>query len=222
MCTKSTWNNWKKPVWVALFWSLQTTVLPAQVTNQQSYWLRFYLQETFAKKWSWHLELDERRLINPDRQLQFITHAHVHRQLGKGTEVSMGGSYSVVNQVMEHRLFQEFHYSKLLGQRMIWANRFRTEQRRIEQDEGLWQWRFRVRYRLQLGYLLGKNWGLKLSDEIMWHTDAFDQNRIYVAIEKKFSKVFSLEIGYLKLYQFRSESAYGDRDILRSTFYLKL
>lgn len=222
MYTKSSRNNWKSPVWLALFWSLQATVLPAQVTNQQSYWLRFYFQETFAKKWSWHLELDERRLINPDRQLQFITHAHVHRQLGKGTEVSIGGSYSVVNQVMEHRLFQEFHYNKLLGQRMIWANRFRTEQRRMEKEEGLWQWRFRVRYRLQLGYLLGKNWGLKLSDEIMWHTDAFDQNRIYVAIEKKFSKVFSLEIGYLKLYQFRSESAYFDRDILRSTFYLKL
>lgn len=156
MCTKSTRNHWKKPVWLALFWSLQATVLPAQVTNQQSYWLRFYIQETFAKKWSWHLELDERRLINPDRQLQFITHTHVHRQLGKGTEVSIGGSYSVVNQVMEHRLFQEFHYNKLLGQRMIWANRFRTEQRRMEMEERLWQWRFRVRYRLQLGYLLGK------------------------------------------------------------------
>lgn len=192
----------------------------AQTTHQQSYWLRAYARGKVQEKWSWHLELDERRLIRPDRQLQVIAHAHLHRRVGERAEVSAGGSHSAVNGRAEWRLFQELHYAVPLGSRLRWVSRLRSEQRWLRQPEGDWQWRLRGRYRAQLDYKISPKWTLKLSDEAMWHTDEFDQNRLYAATERRFSRSFSWEVGYLKLCQKRSESAYFDRDILRSTFYL--
>ncbi len=192
----------------------------AQTTHQKAYWLRVYARGNACEKWSWHLELDERRLIHPDRQLQFITHAHLHRKLGKRTEVSVGGSYSVVNELPEWRLFQELHYAVPLGSKLRWTNRFRTEQRWLQWADGDWRWRFRGRYRVQLDCQILEKWTLKLSDEVMMHTDDFDQNRAYLAVERRFSRWLSWEVGYLKLYQKRAGSEFFDRDIVRSTIYL--
>jgi hypothetical protein len=192
----------------------------AQTVHQQAYWLRLYLRGEVGKNWSWHWELDERRLIQPDRQLQFITHLHLRRKLGKWAEVSAGGSHSVVNKLPEWRLFQELHYGVPLGARLRWTSRLRTEQRCLQQSDGHWRWRLRLRYRAQLGYKISGKWAVRLSDEVMWHTDDFDQNRLYAAVEWRFSKMFAWEVGYLKLWQKRAEAAYFDRDIVRSTFYL--
>ncbi len=192
----------------------------AQTTHQQAYWLRVYARGKLQEKWSWHLELDERRLIRPDRQLQFIAHAHLHWRVGARTEVSLGGSHSIVNELPEWRLFQELHYVVPIGGQLRLANRFRTEQRWLSQVEGDWRLRFRLRFRLQLDYKIGAKWVAKISDEIMWHKEAFDQNRTYVAFERGLSKVLSWELGYLKIFQRRTESTCFERDILRSTFYL--
>ncbi len=192
----------------------------AQTIHQQAYWLRLYTRGDIGKKWSWHLELDERRFIRPDQQLQFIAHAHLHRQLGKRTEVSAGGSHSVVNEPPEWRLFQELHYAVPLGRRLRLANRLRTEQRWLQQADEDWRWRLRLRYRTQLDYKISGKWTAKLSGEVMWHTDDFDQSRAYMGVERQFSKRLAWEVGYLKLHQKRTETAWFERDILRSTFYL--
>ena len=91
----------------------QTTV------HQQAYWLRLYGRVKLNDKWSFQVEADERRLIKPDRQLQFIAHAHLHRKFGKYTEGALGTTFSAVRQstfdVPEGRLFQEFYWFLPLG-----------------------------------------------------------------------------------------------------------
>ena len=107
--------------------------LNAQVTHQTSYWLRAYFRIKINEKWTFHSEFDERRLINPDKQLQFITHQHLHYRFGRYTEGALGVSYSAVRQgnidVPEYRVFQEFYIDKSFGKNWWIGNRVRMEQR---------------------------------------------------------------------------------------------
>jgi hypothetical protein len=202
-----------------LFGALQAS---CQTTHQQAYWIRLHLRGELPKKWSWHFQLDERRFIRPDRQMQFISHAQMYRKWGERTETSAGGSYSVVNALPEWRLFQELHYTLPMGPRWRLRGRFRTEQRWLQQPSEAWRWRFRWRIRGELNCKMAEKWLLRLSEEAMWHTDGFDQNRIYAAVERTFSRRVSVEIGFLKLCQKQAGRDWFERDILRSTFYLKV
>ncbi len=191
----------------------------AQTTHQQAYWLRFYLRGKLDKKWHWHVEVDERRLILPDRQLQFIAHVHVHRKLDKRWEIAAGGTHSIVQEVPEWRLFQELHFGSEMAQQWRISGRLRSEQRWFLQPENEWQLKHRWRGRIQIDHNFLKKWRAKLSEEIMFQAGDFEQNRVYAAIERQFSKRISLEIGYLKIYQTRAAAGYFDRDVLRSTLY---
>ena len=195
-------------------------IIAQEVTHQQSYWVRVYFQGNIAPKWTWNIESDERRLIRPNAQLQFIAHLRVQRTLNKALAISGGSTWSVVNDIPEWRLFQEFHWTIPLTEKLKAYSRFRTEQRFFHVAEDDWQQHFRWRYRLQAAYSIWPYFIIKCSDEYMWQNDAFDQNRIYSAIEYRFSKWLSFEIGYLKLFQRRQENRFFCRDILRTTFYL--
>lgn len=53
--------------------------------------------------------------------------------------------------------------------------------------------------------------------------NTFDQNRIYIAAQTGFKKSFSLEVGYMKAYQKKSNGyEYLDRKIIRVTLFQKL
>ncbi len=200
-----------------------------QVTHQQAYWTRLYVRVKLDEKWSWQIEADNRRFFGENQQLQFIAHTHVHRKLGKNTEGSLGFTFSEVWQgnlpVPEFRPFQEFYIFQPLNSLLRLSHRIRTEQRwfRNYKNEALtegYNFKFRFRYRPQLDYKLSEKWGLKINDELMYHHDDFDQNRIYGSLEYKFNKGLSLEIGYLKVYQKRANNkGYFDRDNLRVTVY---
>jgi len=191
----------------------------AQTTNQQAYWIRLYARTKISKNTMLHFEADERRFVRPDRQLQYISHLHLHHSWGRQMEASVGMSYSRVNHLNEWRSFQEFFYRMPLGKNLIWSNRFRTEQRYLQRFNDTWRWRYRFRYRFQIDYRIAPQWLLKANDEIMYHADGFDQNRIYFAVEHRFSKLIAVEVGYLKLYQAAAGNAFFDRDILRTTAY---
>ncbi len=190
-----------------------------QTTRQQAYWIRLYLSGKFHEKWAWRFEVDERRLVRPDRQLQFIVHAHLRRKMGKHWELAAGGSHSSVQEVPEWRLFQELHVGSKMAQHWRISGRLRSEQRWFKQPDDAWLLKYRWRGRMQIELIFLKKWRAKLSDEIMFQAGAFEQNRAYAAIERLFSNQVSLEIGYLKIYQKRASTGYFDRDILRSTLY---
>ena len=200
-----------------------------QVTHQQTYWTRVYIRVKLNDKWSWQTEADNRRFFGENQQLQFIAHTHVHRKLSQNTEGSLGFTFSEVWQgslpVPELRPFQEFYIFQPFNNHLRLSHRIRTEQRWFHNykndafTEG-YNFKFRFRYMLRLDYKWGEKWVLKANDELMYHHDDFDQNRIYGGVEYKFNKSLSLEMGYLKVYQKRANNkGYFNRDNLRVTVY---
>ena len=208
-----------------------TVNLAAQTTHQQTYWTRLFAKVKLDSNWSWQFEADERRLILPDKHLQFIAHTHIHRKLSKNTEGSLGVTFSSVRQglidVNEYRLFQEFYVYQNLTPKLRLSHRFRPEQRWFENVEkgeivAGFNFKFRMRYRPQLDYKINKKWSLKTNAEIMYHQDKYDQFRFFMAGEYRFNPHFSMEMGYLKVNQQRSSGGFFDRDNLRTTFYFNL
>jgi Protein of unknown function (DUF2490) len=205
--------------------------LTAQTTHQKAYWIRVFAKVKLDSNWTWQIEAEERRLILPDKQLQFIAHTHIHRKLSKNTEGALGASFSSVQQglidVKEYRLFQEFYIYQNLTPKLRLAHRLRTEQRWFENvekgaiTEG-YNFKFRYRYRPQLELKLNKNWALKTNAELMYHQTQYDQFRFFIGGEYRFNPHFSMEMGYLKVNQQRSSGGYFDRDNLRTTFYFNL
>ena len=206
-----------------------TLSLKSQTVHQKAYWTRLYVRVKFNDKWSWQTEADNRRFFGENQQLQFIAHTHVHRKFTQSTEGSIGFSFSEVWQgnlpVPELRPFQEFYIFQPLNSRLRLSHRIRTEQRWFHnyKNEALtegYNFKFRFRYMLRLEYKITEKWVLKVNDELMYHHNDFDQNRIYGAVEYKFRKDLSLEIGYLKVLQKRANhKGYFDRDNLRVTIY---
>jgi Protein of unknown function (DUF2490) len=214
-----------------LFGLFLTVNLTAQTSYQQAYWTRFFGKVKLDSNWTWQVEAEERRLILPDKQLQFIAHMHLHRKIGQNTEGSLGVSFSSVRQglidVNEYRLFQEFYVYQNLTPKLRLSHRFRTEQRWFENVEkgaivAGFNFKFRYRYRPQLDFKLNKKWSFKTNAEIMYHQDKYDQFRFFVGGEYRFNPFFSLEMGYLKVNQQRSSGGFYDRDNLRTTFYFNL
>lgn len=201
----------------------------SQTTHQQAYWTRIFVRVKLNDKWSWQTEADNRRFFGQNKQLQFIVHTHLHRKLSKNTEGSVGFTFSEVWQgnlpVPELRPFQEFYIFQHLTHHLRLSHRIRTEQRWFHNYQNTvltdgYNFRFRVRYMLRFDYKLSDKWIVKANDEIMTHTDDFDQNRIYGGIEYKLTKDLSLEMGYLKVLQKRAANkGYFDRDNLRVTLY---
>ena len=193
-----------------IFLIFNTLSLKSQTVHQKAYWTRLYIRVKLNDKWSWQTEADNRRFFGENQQLQFIVHTHVHRKFTKTTEGSVGFTFSEVWQgnlpVPELRPFQEFYIFQPLNSGLRLSHRIRTEQRWFHnfKNEALtegYNFKFRFRYRLQLDYKLSQKWALRINDELMYHHDDFDQNRIYGAVEYKFKKDLSLELGYMKVLQ---------------------
>ena len=206
-----------------------TLCLKSQTVHQKAYWTRLYVRVKLNDKWSWQTEADNRRFFGENQQLQFIVHTHIHRKFSQSTEGSIGFTFSEVWQgnlpVPELRPFQEFYIFQPLNSGLRLSHRIRTEQRWFHnyKNEALtegYNFKFRFRYMMRLEYKLSEKWALKINDELMYHPDDFDQNRIYGAVEYKFRKDLSLEMGYLKVLQKRANNkGYFDRDNLRMTIY---
>ncbi len=137
--------------------------------------------------------------------------------------------------VPEIRFFQSVTANLITIKRLAVQGRFRLEERflhntnteKTELVDG-YHFRFRTRYRIQFQYGLDKNekWSIRLSDEIMYHTDSdywwkFDQNRFYLGAEHKFTKQLSLEIGYVLLTA-NSNGQHLQSNVLRTTLYHRI
>jgi Protein of unknown function (DUF2490) len=198
--------------------------LSAQTTHQQTYWTRLFLRCRASEKWSVQFEADNRRVINPDKPLQFISHLHVHRRLGERFEASLGFTFSAVWQngrvLPEYRPFQEFYVFHRPAGAWRFSHRLRTEQRWLGLAGGTgFRFRWRFRYMPRVDCQLSKKWLLRANTELFYHHDDFDQGRLYGGAQCRVSKHVSLELGYLKLIQKRASDAYFDRDNLRFTGY---
>lgn len=220
-----------------------------EVTNQSLYWIRYYNLLQIDKHFTWHNEAEMRRFWERDVLHHFIVHTRMHYALERKTNVAFGLTYSRQSPqnpnsisrlvVPELRGVQEINYNISVIDRLTLQQRLRIEERFIRRNNGMellsgYNFNFRFRLRLQANYRLSPNSKasktiLKLSNEVMFNVgknivfNQFDQNRIYLGVEKDISKVLSAEIGYLKWYQQTAAgNTFFNRDIIRFTLYHRM
>lgn len=236
---------------VLIFLLFSFLVVQAQKTviNQELYWVRYYNLMEINNRFTWHNEAEIRRFWQGNVQHHFIMHTRMHYRTGQNTNAAFGLTYSRQSPqdpvstsklvVPEFRGVQEFNYTIPLSNRFSLQQRLRIDERFIRRNDGVEllsgvSFNFRFRFRLQANYVLSseratKRTILKLSNEVMFNAgkeivyNQFDQNRIYIGIERDLSKTFSAEIGYLKWYQQTAAgNVFFNRDIIRFTLYHKL
>jgi len=209
----------------------------SDVTTQALYWLRYQNTLNFSPKLYWTNEVDNRRFFDPDVEHQFIFHSRLHYRknrwdFGGGLTLSwvfaQRPEFGYDHSINEVRGTAEASYEIPIG-KVGFQNRVRLDNRFFQEiagtsvfDDSYYVLRFR--YRAQVRIPLKENESnqpvvsLRIADEIMFnHTgNTFDQNRIYVTAEFVLSKKFSLETGYIYMYQqrFRREEFF-ERHVAR-------
>jgi hypothetical protein len=187
--------------------------------------LRYQNQIIFSPRLQWSNEFDNRRFFNPDVALQFITHSRLHYKW-KHWDFGGGLTYSVAfasknkvgynHSTAEIRPVMEAQYDWPLKRFSI-QNRIRIDYRFTENttDENVFEsstYVTRFRYRFQVRIPLSdpeknkvRTTALRVADEIMLNSkkNAFDQHRIYATLDVSLSKKFSVETGYIYIYQQR-------------------
>jgi len=222
---------------IVLFLLSCTTAYSQHVEHQSLYWLRYYSQITFSPAIQWNNEIDNRRFLNPDVENQLIINSHLHYSWKKW-DVGGGLTFSWIFAlrpelqydfaIAEVRPFAEISNEQQIGKISL-QNRIRFDNRFIQSDPEISVWEesfylLRIRYRAQVNIPLKKDAeqvpkiSLRLSDEIMFNTkeNTFDQNRVDVTLDCHLNKHFSIEPGYVYLYQHRLRiEEYFSRNVLR-------
>ena len=223
-------------------------VVPTLTRAQESYtqylyWLRYQNQLIFSPKLYWNNDIDNRRFFNPDVENQLILHSRLHYKrghwdFGGGITFSWAFAarpeYGFNHAVSEIRPVIEASHEVLIKEIGI-QNRFRIDNRFFEVDEeSVLDTTFyvtRFRYRLQARIPLKQNddnvttISLRVADEIMFNSkqNTFDQNRIYATGEFYLNKNFSLEFGYIYIYQQRfGTDDFFKRNVLRFSVFHKV
>jgi len=211
-----------------------------EYVQQGSYWIRYYNQSQISDRTVIHFQLDERRLVNPDRQFQLFTHLNVNYKVKPWLEVGAGLNFNWTDvnknvRVPEWRPWQEANIILPMSGKWQFQFRYRLDDRfihnnnKVDLTEGYhfyFRHRFRVQFSRELKISDTKRALMRFSDEIMLNTgDApftFDQNRVYAALEYPFSRHWSVETGYLNILQSRTDDTYYIRHTIRVTVYHKL
>jgi hypothetical protein len=208
-----------------------------EVTTQYAYWLRYQLQVPLSPKLLLTSEFDNRRFFDPDVALQFITHQRLHYRTGHWDFVG-GLTYSIAfaqkpeegfdEGISEVRPVIEAGHEFLAGKFFI-GNRIRIDDRFIQSDpdqsvfeESVNIVRFRYRLQFRIPLKTDDNQqptvSLRVADEIMFNNwkNTFDQNRIYATLDFVLSKKFSVETGYIYIYQQRfGRDEFFERHVFR-------
>jgi hypothetical protein len=204
--------------------------------TQYLYWLRYQNQLIFSPKLYWNNDIDNRRFFNPDVENQLILHSRLHYKKGPwdfGGGITFSWAYAARPEngfnhaVSEIRPVIEANHEVLIKNIGI-QNRVRIDNRFFEVDEesvlDTTYYVMRFRYRLQGRIPLKRNdhdvptITLRVADEIMFNSkeNTFDQNRIYATGEFYLNKNFSLELGYIYIYQQRfGTDDFFKRNVLR-------
>ena len=207
-----------------------------QLHHQSLYWLRYQNQLIFNDRWQWMNEFDNRRFIGPDVQHQTIIHSRIHYRSGRwdfASGMTFSWAYTAVPEsAIEHPLREirpvmeatyEIPFQKFfLSQRIRFDHRFFEEDRFGGFDDGH-EYVMRIRYRIQgripiVSDDAGPKVSVRIADEIMVNTkdNFFDQQRFYFSGDFRLSKRFSVESGYIHVYQQRrGVEEFYSRNVLR-------
>jgi len=207
-----------------------------QTITQSAYWLRYQNQMHLSPHVLWNTEIDNRRFISPDAQLQLIIHSRLHRKLGLfdvGGGMTLSWAYAqrpsntISHPTFEIRPVLEASYEKPKEKLSI-QHRLRLDNRFIEEDrlDGLdqdYEYTARLRYRVQARIPIIKkeksgSISARFANEVMVNhrKTFFDQNRIYATLDFTISRALSIEGGYIYIHQQRfGRDEYFHRHVLR-------
>lgn len=212
--------------------------------HQTLYWFRYQNQLIFKPSLYWINEADNRRFIGPDVQNQFIMHSHLHKKIERW-DVALGLTFSRAYAAVpesgytavadEVRPFLEVNYEIPVGKVML-QQRFRLDNRFVQVEEShslieesLFIQRYRYRLQAKIPLLTADDniqlWSVRVGDEIMLnHTgNTFDQNRIFALFEWYLNRNFSIEAGYIYIYQQRyNREEFFSRHSLRFSLFHRI
>jgi hypothetical protein len=212
-----------------------------RVDHKSLYWIRYYNTVNFSEQWNWQTELDTRHFFSNSRQQQFIGHTRVAYKPSAPWYFSAGltGSWQRPQDpyllprptTPELRLVQEGSFTQTPLKNISLNYRIRIEQRFISNHPGAFdedhRFSFRHRYRIQLSYAWPKpTITFRASDEVFVNATSdnlfgeLDQNRVYLALEKRISPAVAFELGFMHIQQpVVTKNLLFRRDALRFTVY---
>lgn len=223
------------------FFVPNTVVSQKNIDHQNLLWTRYTLKLKIDNHWYVNQEIEERTYWFPWRQHQFVLRTLVQYQLGNGWNVGAGLTYfqqslpqdpkrEIDYTQPEIRPNLEIAYRQTLSEKFSLQHRYWTEFRYIKpKNEDLQFGNMRMRYKLELQYLVKSNLTLKIYDEIFVNFgnnivhNVFDQNRIGGSIQYMPTKHFGFELGYINWYQQRPTGIdFYNRNIVRFTIHQNL
>ncbi|UOB16839.1 DUF2490 domain-containing protein [Abyssalbus ytuae] len=211
-----------------------------KIDTQHLLWGRYYLKFKLDH-YTIGYEAEERTYWFPWRQHQFLTRIHLQRNLIKNWEAGIGFAYLLQSLPHNPHITNFYNRSELrpqlevsckqsLFQKLNIHHRYWWEFRFYEQPNG--SFRFgnnRIRYKLELKYLLLPKITLKIFDEVLFNIgkkityNTFDQNRIGGSIQFMPDDTFGLELGYFNWFQQqKTGSDFYNRNIIRFTIHHEL
>lgn len=225
-------------VFLILLGTYSTGLAQKEVIHQSLYWIRYYSILNINPQWSLHNEIDTRHFFVNSRQHVLILHSRAVYKPSDAWSFGAALTYSAQKPqnpdtyprpvTPEFRTWQEAAYNQSLSKRFALNYRIRIEERFLSTHPGHFDlaephpFVFRHRYRAQLGYAIKEaNLAFRASDELFLNNfqgTLFDQNRVYLSVEKRFNPALAVEVGYMNIYQrTRIPGLYYQRDNLRLT-----
>lgn len=169
-------------------------------------WTLFIVQGDFSKKWRGYFEVQPRLGDDMSRMERLIVRPAIGYRIRDNVSVWAGYGWTPLISPdfdHEHRAFQQLLVEGKVGEAGL-TNRTRLEQRVIDGVDGT---SVRLRHQVRLAQPLDrqKRWAFILYDELFWNLNStsngpesgFDQNRIFVGLNRTVNRHLRLEGGYL-------------------------
>lgn len=207
--------------------------LAQTVDVQYQAWLRYQPRWVLNEQWSLKSDIDERVYVFPFRQHQYIFRVQAEYDLGEHWKGSAGGSFfqqylpqdpdvAVTGTIAEVRPELESNSKYKLTDKWTWQQRFRSDFRFFDGEDGFAYSHTRLRYMTGMKYRISDPFALTIWDEILVNGMAvnevnfFDQNRIGASLQWKWTNKLAWDLTYFNWYQLRSTpGTYYNRHIVR-------
>lgn len=197
------------------------------VQREAHSWFRYRLIIPMQQKWIFQQEVEERLQLAPLRQSEFRLRSHLVRPIGKAWEAEVAGAAiwelnelpnsSERTPQLELRFHQQLAFAHPLGNRFAMQHAYRIEERFLRnqnaqgyyRDAGISFAYLRLRYELEVEYMLSKRVVLEAVEEIVFQIgpqarpliNPFYRNELAFGIEFLFSENVGLKAQYSYRYK---------------------
>ena len=211
-------------VFVILFMPIASKAQHTTV-HTNMFWTGYYNTIHFNKKWSLINDAQLRTRDWTNKWSQLLIRSGLNYSFNDHITVTGGFAFFKNAQYVEKQLFlknewrpwQEVSYKVKLNKK-IFTQRIRTEQRFLQQlvNNNLtktYQYIFRFRYRFDILLPLQENLKIAMGNEVLANPhfintkSFFDQDRIFAGVNYKLTDHTSLQLQYLKIFQWHSNTS---------------